>query len=154
MSSPICIYPRSRRRALPPSSRSRLSSTTCSSLPSSSTNRRCHAFVPLVIFTALLSLRDRTLINQRNSVDAQSELSPLVTCLVVEVPAVGDKQTLGDTKGIYSQGLIAFQPGMRGTREKLQRLPMHMTMVQEDCGCCAIVGLFYVRQLFFATFDP
>jgi hypothetical protein len=49
-SSPIRTYPRSRRCALPPSSRSRLSSTTCSSLPSSSTNRRCRAFVPLVIF--------------------------------------------------------------------------------------------------------
>jgi hypothetical protein len=27
-------------------------------------------------------------------------------------------KTLGDAKGIYSQALIPFQPGMRGTREK------------------------------------
>jgi hypothetical protein len=91
-SSPIRTYPRSRRGALPPSSGSHLSSATCSSLPSSSINCRCRALVPLVIFTALLSLRDRTLMNQRNSGDAQSELPPLVTCPVVEVPAVRDKQ--------------------------------------------------------------
>jgi hypothetical protein len=206
-SSPIRTYPRSRRRALPPSSGSRLSSATCSSLPSSSTNRRCRAFVPSVIFTALLSLRDRTLINQRNSGNAQSKLSPLVMCLVVEVPAVRDKQVclarvifdrqvkqflcshcmlLGCRCELVTRrnasrtprgGLVFFLTccvsvqdtggyeghifnrasslSIRGTREKLlQRQPMHMTMVQEDCGCCAIVGLFYVRQLFFATFDP
>jgi hypothetical protein len=30
-------------------------------------------------------------------------------------------KTLGDMKGIYSQALIPFQPGMRGTREKTPR---------------------------------
>ncbi|KAJ8579320.1 hypothetical protein M405DRAFT_168269 [Rhizopogon salebrosus TDB-379] len=30
-------------------------------------------------------------------------------------------KTLGNTKGIYSQALIPFQPGMRGTREKTSR---------------------------------
>ncbi|KAJ8585451.1 hypothetical protein M405DRAFT_865381 [Rhizopogon salebrosus TDB-379] len=44
--------------------------------------------------TAGAALSDRTLINQQNSGNAQSKLSPLVTCLVVEVPAVGDKQPL------------------------------------------------------------
>jgi hypothetical protein len=42
---------------------------------------------------------------------------------------------------------------MRSTREKLQRLPMHVTMLQEDCNRYAIVGLFYFRQLFFVKFD-
>jgi hypothetical protein len=42
---------------------------------------------------------------------------------------------------------------MRGTREKLQRLPLHVTMLQEDCSRYAIVGLFYFRQLFFVKFD-
>ncbi|KAJ8583436.1 hypothetical protein M405DRAFT_937214 [Rhizopogon salebrosus TDB-379] len=36
-------------------------------------------------------------------------------------------KTLGDTKGVYPQALITFQPGMRGTRKKLQWL-MHVTM--------------------------
>jgi hypothetical protein len=137
----------------------------------------------------LLSLRDRTLINQRNSGDAQSKLSPLVTLtrLVVEVPAVRDKQvclarvifdrqvqqfpcshcmllggrcelvtrrnaqrtprgglfrllricfkTLGDAKGIYSQALIPFQPGMRGTREKTPRC----TSIKVRFGCVGLL---------------
>jgi hypothetical protein len=60
---------------------------------------------------------------------------------------------LGDTTGIYSKALTPFQQGMRGTSEKLRWLPMHVTMLQEDCSCYAIVGLFCLRQLFFATFD-
>ena len=59
-------------------------------------------------------------------------------------------KTLGDTTGIYGQALTAFQPGMRDTREKLQRLPMHMTVVQEDCSRYAIVGLFYLRVYYYA----
>jgi hypothetical protein len=62
-------------------------------------------------------------------------------------------KTPGDIKGIYPQVPVAFQSGMRGTREKPKRLPMHVTVLQEDCSCYAIVGLSYLRQLFFTKFD-
>ncbi|KAJ8580540.1 hypothetical protein M405DRAFT_869396 [Rhizopogon salebrosus TDB-379] len=62
-------------------------------------------------------------------------------------------KTPGDMKGIYPQVPVAFQSGMRGTREKPQWLPMHVTVLQEDCSRYAIVGLPYLWQLLFTKFD-
>ncbi|KAJ8588020.1 hypothetical protein M405DRAFT_820400, partial [Rhizopogon salebrosus TDB-379] len=44
-------------------------------------------------------------------------------------------KTLGDTKGIYSQALIPFQPGMRGTRDKTARC----TSIQVRFGCVSLL---------------
>jgi hypothetical protein len=197
-SSPIRIYPRSRRRALPPSSGSHLSSATCSFLPSSSTNRRCRAFIPLIIFY-------RAPVAQRPHADQPTKFRqrPKQTVASGNVPrrpsSCSGRQTgmsrschfrspspsismqplyaarlpvrVGDRAGciknptwrtrVFLTCCVSVQDTggyeghiFTGSREKLQQLPMHMTMVQEDYGSCAIVGLFYVRQLFFATFDP
>jgi hypothetical protein len=45
-------------------------------------------------------------------------------------------KTLGDTKGIYSQALIPFQPGMRGTREKTPRC----TSIQVRFRCVGLLA--------------
>jgi hypothetical protein len=44
-------------------------------------------------------------------------------------------KTLGDTKGIYSQALIPFQPGMRGTRENTPRC----TSIKVRFGCVGLL---------------
>jgi hypothetical protein len=44
-------------------------------------------------------------------------------------------KTLGDTKGIYSQALVPFQPGMRGTREKTPRC----TSIKVTFGCDSLL---------------
>jgi hypothetical protein len=49
-------------------------------------------------------------------------------------------KTLGDTKGIYSQALIAFQPGMRGAREKTPRC----TSIKVRFGCVGLLTEWFI----------
>ncbi|KAG1789016.1 uncharacterized protein HD556DRAFT_1275673, partial [Suillus plorans] len=53
-------------------------------------------------------------------------------------------QELEDSTGIDAQALIAFRPGMRGAREKLQWASSRVTTLQEDIAY-SLFGIFHVH---------
>jgi hypothetical protein len=53
-------------------------------------------------------------------------------------------QEMGDATGIYAQALVAFCPGMRDAREKLQWVSGRVTTWQEDIAY-SLFGIFGVR---------
>jgi hypothetical protein len=58
--------------------------------------------------------------------------------------SVAIMRELEDATGINGQALIAFQPGMRGAREKLQWASMRVTTLQEDIAY-SLFGIFGVH---------
>ncbi|KAG2337875.1 hypothetical protein BDR05DRAFT_1004670 [Suillus weaverae] len=53
-------------------------------------------------------------------------------------------QELGDATGIDGQALVAFHPGMRGARQKLQWVSTRITTVPED-GAYSLFGIFGIH---------
>jgi hypothetical protein len=53
-------------------------------------------------------------------------------------------QELGDATGIDARSLVAFHPGMRGAREKLQWVSTRITTLQEDIAY-SLFGIFGVH---------
>ena len=60
--------------------------------------------------------------------------------------SVAIMQELEDVTGIDAQALVAFQPGMRGAREKLRWASKRVTTVQEDIAY-SLFGIFGVHLL-------
>ncbi|OAX42704.1 hypothetical protein K503DRAFT_308375 [Rhizopogon vinicolor AM-OR11-026] len=58
--------------------------------------------------------------------------------------SVAIMQELGDATGIDPRALVAFRPGMRGAREKLQWASTRVTTMQEDVAY-SLFGLFGVH---------